>query len=186
MSFLKSMAVAAIILLSFISACQKQSEEKEEIKTIKIGSVVLIDYAAGFENGTLFDTSIKEVAEKAGILNPNRIYQPAQVTVGQGNIVPGVEKALIGMKESEAKTVTLPPEKAYGIYSKEKIKQVPIEAFGNSTDRLKEGIPIIVQAPQGDISAIIRKVGSENVTLDLNHPLAGKTVTFAIIVRSIS
>src|SRR3989344_8994291 len=115
MRFLKEVFIVGILLI-FLVGCQKNIKEQNKIETVKAGSVVLIDYAAGYLNGTLFDTTFREAAEKAGIFNPNRVYEPAQVIVGEGKIVKGIEEVLLGMKKGEAKTVNLPPEKAYGAY----------------------------------------------------------------------
>ena len=183
MNFLKYITVIGILLIFFLVGCQKQAEE--EVEFVKLGSVVLIDYAAGYLNGTLFDTTFREAAEKAGIFNPNRVYEPAQVIVGEGKIVKGIEEVLLGMKKGEAKTVNLPPEKAYGAYREDAIKQVPIEAFGNNTENLREGKRLLMRTPQGSIPVLVKNISVENVTLDLNHPLAGETVTFAIILRDI-
>lgn len=182
MSFLKQIIIISFLII-FLIGCQKQVEN--EVETVKIGSVVLIDYAAGHLNGTLFDTTFEEASRIAGIFNPNRIYQPMQFTVGEGKIVKGVEEALLGMKEGETKTVTIPPEKAYGFYKEDSIRQIPIETFGDDINNLIEGTGFIMRTPQGEVPVLIKKIGKENVTVDFNHPLAGKTVTFAIIVRDI-
>ena len=184
MHFLKEVFIVSILLI-FLVGCQKNIKEENKIETVKAGSTVLIDYAAGYLNGTLFDTTFEEAAKAAGIYNPNRIYQPAQVVVGQGRIVMGVEEALIGMKEGEAKTVRIPPEKAYGSYRNDSIRQIPIRAFGNRTNGLEEGAAIMLRTQQGDIPVVITSIGETNITADFNHPLAGKTVTFAIILRDI-
>lgn len=182
MRFLKQIVIV-VFLIIFLIGCQKQVENEVEI--VKVGSIVLIDYAAGYLNGTLFDTTFEGASKIAGIFNPNRIYQPMQLTVGQGKIVKGVEEALLGMKEGEAKTVTIPPEKAYGFYRKNSIKQISIETFGDDINNLREGTGFIMRTPQGEVPVLIKKIGKENVTVDFNHPLAGQTVTFAIIVRDI-
>ena len=184
MHFLKQIFIVGMLLI-FLAGCQDNIQEESKAETVKIGSVVLVDYAAGFQNGTLFDTTFEEAAKMAGIYNPNRIYQPVQVVVGQGRIIRGVEEALIGMKEEEARTVKIPPEKAYGSYRNDSIRQIPIEAFGNRTNGLEEGAAIILRTQQGDIPIVISSIGEKNVTADFNHPLAGKTVTFAIILRDI-
>ena len=153
---------------------------------MKIGSVVLVDYAGGFLNGTLFDTSIREAAERAGILDQNRAYQPIQVTIGSGQVIVGFEEALIGMKAGDTKTARIPPEKGYGFYNEDSVNVIPLSEFGNQTGNIKEGARLIMVSPQGRVPVLIKKVGKENVTIDFNHPLANQTLVFAILVREVN
>src|SRR3989338_7399400 len=103
--------ILALALLFLISACKN---EEAAVETVRQGSAVTFDYATGFDNGTLFDTSIENAAIQADIFDPNRVYQPESVVIGQNPLIPGLMEALIGMKEGETKNVRISPEKAYG------------------------------------------------------------------------
>ncbi len=79
----------------------------------KAGSLVKVDYVGSLANGTVFDTSVESEAKKAGlVLRP--AYAPLPFTVGAGQMIAGFDKAVVGMKVGEEKTITIPPEDAYG------------------------------------------------------------------------
>jgi len=81
---------------------------------VQKGDTVRVHYIGKFQGGQIFDTSMMKAAQNAGVFNPSRDYKPLQVRVGTGQVIPGFEEALIGMKVNEEKVVTIPPEKAYG------------------------------------------------------------------------
>lgn len=179
-----SKAIILVLALVFlISACK--NEEVIEEKVVKLGSTITFDYAAGFVNGTLFDTSIEEAAKKADIFDPNRVYQPEKVVIGKDPLIPGLLEALIGMKEGETKNVRIPPEKAYGLRI-ENATQVVSKSIFDEPEKLIVGGIIVIATPEGDrMPVFVKEVNEKNVTIDQNHPLAGKTVQFAIVVRGI-
>jgi FKBP-type peptidyl-prolyl cis-trans isomerase 2 len=78
------------------------------------GDTVSVHYLGRFPGGTVFDTSMKAEAVKAGLFSPAHDYKPLQVVLGAHKVISGFEEALVGMKVNETKEVTLPPEKAYG------------------------------------------------------------------------
>ncbi len=78
------------------------------------GDTISVHYLGKFPGGKVFDTSMRNEAEKAGIFNRARDYKPLQVVLGRHEVIPGFEEALVGMKINETKEVTIPPEKAYG------------------------------------------------------------------------
>ena len=175
--------ILVFVLLFLISACK--NEKVAEEKVVKAGSSITFDYAAGFVNGTLFDTSIEEAAKKADIFDPNRVYQPENVVIGKDPLIPGLLEALMGMKEGETKSVRISPEKAYGLRM-ENATHVASKSIFDEPDKLMVGGIIIINTPEGDrIPVFVKELNDENVTIDQNHPLAGKTVQFAIIVRSV-
>ncbi|MDP2717373.1 MAG: peptidylprolyl isomerase [Candidatus Micrarchaeota archaeon] len=146
---------------------------------VKNGDIVSVDYL-GTSEGKVFDTSIKAEAEKAGL--PLRSsYEPLSFTVGAGQMIAGFDKAVAGMKVGEEKTVTLAPEQAYGESSNEMIITVNKSQFG---DGETPSVGLQVFSPGGQ-PGTITKVDGENVTIDFNHELAGKTLTFKIIMRKI-
>jgi FKBP-type peptidyl-prolyl cis-trans isomerase 2 len=80
----------------------------------KSGDTVRVHYHGSFPSGEVFDTSLEDEARSAGIHNPSRDYEPLQFTLGAGQVIQGFNDAIIGMEPGEEKTVTLPPEQAYG------------------------------------------------------------------------
>ncbi len=146
---------------------------------VKNGDTVSVDYV-GSTNGTVFDTSIQAEAQKAG-LPPRPSYEPLQFQVGAGSVVPGFDKAVLGMNIGEEKTAVLPPKDAYGEWNPEGVYEIPRTMFENGTEL---GVGLQVMSPQG-MPGVITNVGDQNVSIDFNHFLAGKTLTFKIILREI-
>jgi len=83
--------------------------------TASKGKIVTVDYIGKFENGTIFDTSLEEVAKDAGIYIQGRDYEPFTFVVGEGQVIQGFDEAVLGMKVNETKEVEIPPEKGYSI-----------------------------------------------------------------------
>lgn len=139
------------------------------------GDVVHVDYIGTLENGTVFDTSLEAEAKKAGL--PARpTYEQLVFTVGAGQMIKGFDAALVGMKEGEAKTVTIPPEDAYGNRDDRNIITFPLDKIGNA-ESLKVGSALY--AANGAIGTVV-DINDQNVTVDFNHELAGKTLIFTI------
>jgi len=152
----------------------------EESRAVKAGNLVKVDYTGKFENGTVFDTSIEETAKEAGIYTAQRNYVPISFTVGAGQMIKGFDNAVIGMKVGEEKTVTIPPEEAYGEYNETLVLAVPLDGLGVSEP---PEIGQIFPSPYGQFKVI--DVNETHATLDFNHELAGKTLVFDIKLISI-
>ena len=177
--------ISVILLFSFLlSACQAQSDVMK-VRAVKLGDTVTIDYAAGYTNGTLFDTTFEDVAKKAGIYRDNEEYGPRKIVVGKDEIIKGVEEALIGMKEGEVNTVTIPPEKAYGSYDAGGIRFLQKSTFEGLSENVKPGDTISIKTASSIVPARVLNTTEQGLIIDLNHPLAGKPVVFAIILRKI-
>ena len=138
---------------------------------IKKGDKVKVSYVGYFEDGTVFDSSSDE--------------KPLEFVVGSGEILKGFEDAVMGMEKGEEKEVTLKPEDAYGDVNPDLIKKVPRENFPKEPEP-KEGMMLVLTAPNGlKLPAKILEVSEEYVTVDLNHPLAGKTLNFKIKILDV-
>ncbi|AIU69323.1 peptidylprolyl isomerase [Thermococcus eurythermalis] len=148
---------------------------------VEAGDYVLFNYVGRFENGEVFDTSIEELAREHGIYVEEREYGPMWARIGVGEIIPGLDEALIGMEKGEKKTVTVPPEKAYGMPKPELIIKVPIEEFTKAGLEPQEGLYVMTDSG----IAKILKVEESMVSLDFNHPLAGKTLIFEVEIMEI-
>src|SRR3989344_5682253 len=109
---------------------------------VKENSTVEVNYEGRTEDGKLFDTNLVDVAKAEGVFDQRRPYEPFKVTLGQGNLIPGFEKGLIGMEEGEEKTVNINVEEAYGEVKKELIKKIPKDAERDKD--LKEGMVLLV------------------------------------------
>lgn len=181
------MLFAVLLAIGCITS-QPQDQNKPDLKEvsempekiIELKDEVIVDYVGFFEDGEVFDTSFKEEAVKSGLPLRNT-YEPLTVKVGLHKVIQGFEEALLGMKEGEEKTVSIPPEKAYGEKNPELIQVIEKTRFPEANS-LTEGQ--LIQTSVGQANII--KVNEKTITLDFNHPLAGKTLNFKLIVRKIT
>jgi len=148
---------------------------------IEAGDFVRFHYVGRFENGEVFDTSYEDIARENEIYVEEREYGPLGVHVGVGEIIPGLDEALIGMEVGEKKRITVPPEKAYGMPNPELVIEVPVSEFTQAGLEPVEGLYVMTDS---GIAKIVG-VGEETVKLDFNHPLAGKTLVFEVEIIGI-
>lgn len=141
--------------------------------TIANGNKVTLDYEGRFEDGEIFDTS------KHGDHS-----HPLTFSVGEHQVIPGFENAVVGMEINEEKEFSIAPEDAYGMPDERLFQEVPINILP-SEPKPQEGMTLVMQTPQGNIPVIISEVKEESVILNLNHPLAGKTLIFKIKVLKV-
>jgi len=133
---------------------------------VKEGDTVRIHYTGTLADGDTFDSSEGR--------------DPLEFTVGSGQIIPGLDKAMAGMAVGEKKTVEIPADEAYGHPDPNAHQAVP-RAEIPADIPLDLGTQLQVQTPQGQVMPVtVIEVTEEQVTLDANHPLAGKDLTFAI------
>ena len=151
---------------------------------IEPGDGVTIHYVGRFEDGSLFDTSRQAVARHEDLItaqgNEPADYAPLSFTVGRGDIIEGIDEALVGMEAGEEKTIEVPPEKAYGEFEEEKLREYDPEAFEEMVGQEPE-VGVHVEAKNelhGDVTA----VREDAVQVDFNHELAGRTLVFDIEV----
>ena len=132
----------------------------------KEGDKVKVHYTGKLEDGSVFDTS------------ENR--PPLEFEIGKGNVIPGFEKGVVGMELNDKKTITIPADEAYGQRRDELTVEVTKKDFPADIEP-NVGQQLQIKRPDGHvIDVTITKVEGDNVTLDANHPLAGKTLVFDI------
>lgn len=118
------------------------------------------------------------------IIDSSEGRSPLAYLHGAGNIVPGLEKQMAGRKAGDRFDVVVAPEDGYGQPNPMLVQTVPREAF-QGVDTIEVGMEFQAQTPQGPLSVVVSKVDADNVTVDGNHPLAGKTLHFAIEVTDV-
>lgn len=144
----------------------------KKLEAVQDGAVVGIYYTLKNEGGEVLDTNRKGGA-------------PLAYLHGHGNIVPGLEKALLGAKQGQKVVAVVAPEEGYGTPREDLFQAVPRTAFPE-TMALSEGLVVHGQQPDGRrMQARIAKIEEETVTLDHNHPLAGMTLHFEVTVDGI-
>ncbi|MDJ0659872.1 MAG: peptidylprolyl isomerase [Crocosphaera sp.] len=132
----------------------------------KLGDTVKVNYTGKLGDGTVFDSSV------------NR--DPLQFSLGEGQVIAGFEEAVVGMSPGDSKSVTIPSEQAYGPYQDELVivvdeKQMPSDLS------VEVGQQLQMRHSSGQaVPVMVTHVTDDKVTLDANHPLAGKDLTFDI------
>lgn len=116
---MKRFLIILIAVILLFSGCVSQ-------KTVKTGDKISVDYTGSLPGGKVFDTSIESVAKENNLYTPERDYKPLKLTVGKGDVIPGFEEGMVGMKAGETKTLTIPPEKAYGQSNPMMIQVIPL------------------------------------------------------------
>lgn len=145
-------------------------------------AVVSVNYVGKLEDGKVFDTNIAEEAKTAGSFSEVRTYSPLTFTVGAGQMIPGFEKGVVGMKKWETKTLTIPAAEAYGEPKSELLFTTGATMFTDA------GItPVIGESYNfGGAPGKVVSLSGDKVTLDFNHELAGKTLIFTVTVVDIA
>ncbi|HEX5756790.1 MAG TPA: peptidylprolyl isomerase [Arenimonas sp.] len=111
-------------------------------------------------------------------LESSKGREPLAILVGHGNIIPGLEEAMQGREAGESFDVTVSPEQAYGERRDGMTQRVPKKHFRES--KLVPGMQVVLGTSMGPRAVTVQKVGMTVVDVDLNHPMAGKTLQFAV------
>lgn len=139
---------------------------------VKTGDTVKVHYIGKFDSGDVFDSSENS--------------EPLAFTVGAGQVIPGFDQAMIGMSVGESKNVVIPPDEAYGERIEELVQTIDREQFKLSGVDPEIGMGIEMQTPQGSFPLVITELTETTVTLDANHPLAGKELHFSLTLVEIA
>lgn len=131
---------------------------------------VAIDYRLTLDSGEEFDRS----AEGA----------PLRFVTGTGSIIPGLESALAGKSAGDSFKVSIEPEEAYGPVQNELLQAIPRERFPADVD-ITPGMAFHARGPRGPVALTVVSVDQDHVNVDLNHPLAGKRLTFDVKVHEV-
>ena len=140
---------------------------------VKMGDKVKLEYTGTLDDGTVFDSSTEH-------------GNPLEFEVGGSQVIKGFDVAVIGMKEGEEKQFSISPADAYGEHDPTLVQKVPIEIFPQEAE-LVPGLLFEAGLPTGEkVPAMVKEVEGGIVSVDLNHPLAGKRLNFKIKLFSIS
>ena len=116
-------------------------------------------------------------------LESSRTQDPISILVGHGNIIPGLEDALRGREAGEKFNVSVGPEQGYGVRREGLVQRVPRKHFKGA--KLVPGQQVVMPTQQGQRAMTIQKVGMSVVDVDLNHPMAGKTLDFDVEILDV-
>ena len=156
-----------VALLVLLAAAPAGAQPKAAIEK---GSSVKIEYTLKDDKGAVLDTNAGKDA--------------LAFTQGAQQIIPGLDKALLGMKAGDSKKVTVKPEEAYGVVDPKAEAEVPKDALPKGADVV--GTRLLARGQDGQPRPVtVKAVKDTTVVLDLNHPLAGKTLFFDVKVVSV-
>lgn len=142
---------------------------------VKKGDKISVEYEGRLENGDIFDSS-----------SHGDHSHPLEFEVGSGQVIKGFDDSVEGMELEEEKEITIKPEEGYGQADENLIRDVPRNVLPKDQEP-KVDMVLVMKTKEGhQLQAKITKVTKENVTLDMNHPLAGKTLIFKIKVVKIN
>lgn len=139
--------------------------------TIKENSVVTMHYELKDSQGEVLDSSAGQ--------------DPLVYLHGASNIIVGLEEQLEGKKVGDTISATVQPEKGYGMPVEALIQQVPSEAFGDEIEKIEVGMRFQAETEQGPVPVVVTAVEEGTVTVDGNHPLAGKELHFECSISDV-
>jgi FKBP-type peptidyl-prolyl cis-trans isomerase 2 len=136
------------------------------MQQVKSGDKVKVHYHGKLTNGETFDSSEGRA--------------PLEFEVGTGMVIKGFDDGVTGMQVGDKKTVNIPFNEAYGPLNPEMIIEFPKERFPQDM-QVEIGMPLVMSGQQGEqFQVVVTEIKEESVTLDANHPLAGKDLVFDI------
>jgi len=135
---------------------------------IQVGDIIKVQYEGTFDDGTIFDSTDHNDGE------------PLKFEVGSGSIIEGFDKAVISKEVGDSIEIKLQPSEAYGEYNDLLIKKIPRSVFPEKFN-FEPGTIVQLSDPSGHLMlASIKETEDEEVTIDMNHPMAGKVLNFKI------
>ncbi|MDP2717181.1 MAG: peptidylprolyl isomerase [Candidatus Micrarchaeota archaeon] len=144
---------------------------------VQANDLVELAYSAKVE-GRVFDTTSESEAKSAGVFNEKSKYGPVLVAVGQKQVIPGLDEALVNAEEGKAQSVSFGPDKAFGARNPDLVRVVPVQQFRDS--RIEPAPGLVVELDGRP--ARIQSVTGGRVRVDFNSDLAGKTVDYSFTV----
>ncbi len=134
--------------------------------TAENGNKVKIHYKGTLNDGTEFDTSEGR--------------EPLKFTLGNGQVIPGFDKRVLGMTTNEKKTLNIPATEAYGAHRDDLVMTIPKTEIPSDI-KPEVGMQLQMQGQEGQqFNVLISELTDENITLDANHPLAGQDLNFDV------
>lgn len=135
------------------------------------GTKVTLHFSLQLDNGDIVDSNFERT--------------PATFTVGDGNLLPGFEKALFGLYEGEHKTLIIKPEDGFGQRNTNNIQEIARSQFSPDLE-LSEGLMLsFADAQKTELPGVVRSFDEDVVVVDFNHPLAGRDILFEVAIIKI-
>jgi len=152
------------------SAPLMAAQSAKEDKVVKDGAVISLQYTLSGQDGKTIES--------------NKGQDPMKYTQGARQIIPGLEKGIAGMKVGDEKRVKVKPEDGYGPVNEKAFQEVPKEKI--PADSLRVGAVLTANRPQGQSMPVrVHQIKEKTVVIDMNHPMAGKTLVFDVKILDI-
>ncbi|WP_420042821.1 FKBP-type peptidyl-prolyl cis-trans isomerase [Denitrificimonas caeni] len=133
-------------------------------------SKVTLHFALKFDSGDVVDSNFDK--------------DPATFTIGDGSLLPGFERALFGLKDGDQRSFEILPEQGFGIPNEQNVQTMPRSQFDDM--ELDYGVLVIFKdAAGGEMPGVVKAFNDQQVTIDFNHPLAGKVITFDVAIITV-
>ncbi len=143
------------------------------------GSFVLVNYTVKIKDtNQIIESTIEEEAKKGNIYDPQRVYEPKLLCIGENWILKEVDDALLNANVNDTLVIEAPPAKAFGEWDPKKVKMIPLRRLGDKADEVKVGDSIEIDNKIG----VVRFIGSGRIQVDFNHKLAGKTLEYSVSI----
>ena len=141
---------------------------------IQMGSRISLHFALLMPSGEEIDTT--------------RRGKPASLSLGDGNLLPGFEEALLGLSAGDDAQLVIPAEQAFGERVEANVRLLAKTLFAefNSEEPLEPGLVVSFQAPDGELPGVVKAVYDDTVQVDFNHPLSGSDITFDVSILSVA
>nr|WP_205341707.1 FKBP-type peptidyl-prolyl cis-trans isomerase [Denitrificimonas caeni] len=146
--------------------------ERRAMSEQRIGqnSKVTLHFALKFDSGDVVDSNFDK--------------DPATFTIGDGSLLPGFERALFGLKDGDQRSFEILPEQGFGIPNEQNVQTMPRSQFDDM--ELDYGVLVIFKdAAGGEMPGVVKAFNDQQVTIDFNHPLAGKVITFDVAIITV-
>lgn len=135
--------------------------------------------------GTEVSLHFSLTLEDGQVVDSNFEREPANFTFGDGSLLPGFEEALVGLQSGERQQFSIPPEKGFGQPNPNNVQSVQRNSFDDDMD-IAEGLVVsFADAAGGELPGVVKSFDDEEVLVDFNHPLAGRTIVFDVHIISV-
>lgn len=135
------------------------------------GTTVTLHFSLGLKDGEEIDSNFGKT--------------PATFTVGDGNLLPGFEKALFGLKPGDEETLVVGPEEGFGQHNPSNLQEIPRDQFDAEME-LEEGLMLsFADAQKTELPGVVREFDEKTVVVDFNHPLAGRDIVFNVAILNV-
>ena len=131
---------------------------------IDTGTTVTLHFSLALEDGAVVDSNFEG--------------KPATFSIGDGNLLPGFEETLLGLRATDEGEFLVPPEKAFGQHNEQNVQRVDMDNFADL--EIEPGAMFSFQNGDGELPGVITEIVDGEVMVDFNHPLAGKTIVFHV------